>query len=579
MPAGTIRVLPGEVVSRIAAGEVVERPAAVVRELIDNSLDAGSRRIQVEVTDGGRRLIRVVDDGEGMSRRDAPLAFQRHATSKLRTEADLASVATLGFRGEALPSIAAVSKIRMVSACRGQRGTELVLDAGRVVTLEDAAAERGTQIDVSDLFFNTPARQKFLKAAATEFSHISQVVQHAGMAWPSVHFSLRHNGKEVLSYPAAAAVRDRVFQVYGARFLERVAAIGLEEPGIRVHGFVAQPVRTGPSRTPQDLFVNRRPVRNAAVLHAVYDAYGSYLPKGHHPVFVLFLEIDPQLVDVNVHPTKREVRFADQDRVHRAVRRAVRAAFSELGPTPDTARQAHLRPEPAGAWPRPAAAGAPGASPTPAPEAALGVTDVAREPAKLYGADVKDVTPFGQVGGTFLVAQVGSELHVIDQHTAHERVLFERLWRGWQGSTTPVQPLLLPMPLDLPPHQAVLLERHLTDLAGLGLELESFGRDAFLLRSLPLVLGQVDPGALIQDLLEDLGQWDTASSLEHKVRAVLASLACHGAVRAGRALDLPEIKQLIEDWVAEGLPSTCPHGRRVAMRLSEAELAKIFGRS
>jgi DNA mismatch repair protein MutL len=578
MPAGTIRVLPGEVVSRIAAGEVVERPAAVVRELIDNSLDAGSRRIQVDVTDGGRRLIRVVDDGEGMNRHDAPLAFQRHATSKLRTEADLASIATLGFRGEALPSIASVSKIRLVSACRGQRGTELVLDAGRIVKVEDAAAERGTQIDVSDLFFNTPARKKFLKATATEFSHISQVVQHAGMAWPSVQFSLRHNGKDVLAYPSAATVRDRVFQVYGARFLERVAEIEGDGPGVKVHGFVAQPVRTGPSRTPQDLFVNRRPVRNATVLHAVYDAYDSYLPKGHHPVFVLFLEIDPQLVDVNVHPTKREVRFADQDRVHQVVRRAIRAVFSEMEGAPLSAPLVASSPAPAAAWPRPAG-GFALSDPGPAPETVLTRGETVRESARLYGADLKDVTPFGQVGGTFLVAQVGSELHVIDQHTAHERVLFERLWRGWQASTTPVQPLLLPMPLDLPPHQAVLLERHLSDLAGLGLEVEPFGQDAFVIRSLPMLLGQVDPGALIQDLLEDLGQWDTASSLENKVRAVLASLACHGAVRAGRVLDLPEIKRLIEDWVAEGLPSTCPHGRRVAMRLSEAELAKIFGRA
>ncbi len=564
--------------SRIAAGEVVERPAAVVRELLDNSLDAGSRRIQIDVTDGGRRLIRVVDDGEGMSRQDAPLAFQRHATSKLRTEADLASIATLGFRGEALPSIASVSKIRMVSACRGQRGTALVLDAGRIVKVEDAAAEQGTQIDVSDLFFNTPARKKFLKATATEFSHISQVVQHAGMAWPSVQFSLRHNGKDVLSYPAAATVRDRVFQVYGARFLERVAEIEADGPGVKVHGFVVQPVRTGPSRTPQDLFINRRPVRNATVLHAVYDAYGSYLPKGHHPVFVLFLEIAPQLVDVNVHPTKREVRFADQDRVHQVVRRAIRAVFSEREGAPLSAPLVSSSLAPAAAWPRPAG-GFALSDPGPAPETVLTLGETVRESARLYGADLKDVTPFGQVGGTFLVAQVGSELHVIDQHTAHERVLFERLWRGWQASTTPVQPLLLPMPLDLPPHQAVLLERHLSDLAGLGLEVEPFGQDAFVIRSLPMLLGQVDPGALIQDLLEDLGQWDTASSLENKVRAVLASLACHGAVRAGRVLDLPEIKRLIEEWVAEGLPSTCPHGRRVAMRLSEAELAKIFGRA
>ncbi len=566
--AGKIRVLPGEVVSRIAAGEVVERPAAVVRELIDNSLDAGSTRIQIEVSDGGRRLIRVVDDGEGMSRVDVPLAFQRHATSKLRSEQDLSSIATLGFRGEALPSIASVSRIRVVSACRPDKmGTELVLEAGRVVKLEEAGAVAGTHIEVKDLFFNTPARKKFLKTAATEFSHISQAVQHAGLAWPQIQFSLRHNGQNVLDYPVAASARDRVFQVYGSRFLERVTEVSFQQGGLRLHGFTVDPVRTSAGRAPQDIFVNRRPVRNATITHAVYDAYGSYLPKGHHPVFVLFIELEPDQIDVNVHPTKREVRFAEQDRIHEAVRQAIRAAFGS-----PMLVSAASEPERSGVF-------APLGQPGPARESVPPRFDGAREAGRMYGAGPAEVTPFGQVGGTFLVALVGSELQVIDQHTAHERVLFERLWRGWQSEATPVQHLLIPAPIDLPPHQAALLQRHLADLAKIGLEVEPFGPASFVIRSIPMLLGQVEYAALVQDLLDDLSQWESVSSLDNKIRSVLSSLACHGAVRAGRVLDLPEIKRLIEDWVAEGLPSTCPHGRRVALRLSEAELAKIFGRS
>lgn len=572
---GKIQVLPGEVVSRIAAGEVVERPAAVVRELIDNSLDAGSSRVQIEVSDGGRRLIRVADNGEGMSRADAPLAFQRHATSKLRSEQDLSSIGTLGFRGEALPSIASVSRIRLVTACRLEPvGTEVVLEGGRIIRLEDAGAVPGTQVEVKELFFNTPARRKFLKTAVTEFSHISQAVQHAGLAWPHTHFSLRHNGQDVLDYPVAASPRDRLFQVYGARFLERVLEVRFERAGLTLYGFTVDPVRTSGGRTPQDIFVNRRPVKNATVTHAVYDAYGSYLPKGHHPVFVLFIEIQPDQVDVNVHPMKREVRFANQDLIHGMVRQAMREALGEQQP---------LR---SPAVPLVSPPGERPASPPERAQAALrldlapGVAAAAHEPSQMYlTGPNRDVVPFGQVGGTFLVAQVGSELQVIDQHTAHERVLFERLWRGWQSQSMPVQPLLIPAPIDLAPHEAVLLQRHLPDLAKLGLDVEVFGPASFVIRSVPMLLGQTDYVALVRDLLEDLSQWETASSMDGKVRPVLSSLACHGAVRAGRALDLPEIKRLIEDWVAEGLPSTCPHGRRVALRLSEAELAKIFGRT
>jgi DNA mismatch repair protein MutL len=576
---GKIRVLPAEVVSRIAAGEVVERPAAVVKELIDNSLDAGSTRVTVDVMDGGRRLIRVSDDGEGMAPADAALAFQRHATSKLRSEHELFAIRTLGFRGEALPSIASVSKVRLVTACRDEPvGTRLVLTGGALAKSEETAAAPGTQIEVEDLFFNTPARRKFLKTTATEFSHICQAVQQAALAWPGTRFRLTHNGQEVADYPSASSRRDRILQVYGLRFVEQAAAVSGGRGGVRVEGLTIQPMHARAGRNPQELFVNRRAVKNAAAMHAVYDAYGAYLAKGQHPQFVLFLDVDPERVDVNVHPTKREVRFAEQDLVFQAVRSAVRAAIgAEARPEAVSYQPSAVSREPVFS----------GTMPGPDQQMLAGIAGDAqptggavREPEQTYfAASAQDIIPLGQIGRTYLVAQVGSELHVIDQHTAHERVLFERLCRGRLGETLPSQPLLIPETVDVPAQHAVLLQRYLPDLEQAGLKIEPFGAHTFVIRAVPALLKPLEYAALVLDLVDDLSQWNTTAPLETRLRTVMASLACHGAVRAGRPMELPEIKRLIEEWVEEGLPATCPHGRRVALRLPEQELARMFGRA
>ncbi len=600
---GKIRVLPVEVVGRIAAGEVIERPAAVVKELLDNSLDAGSSTITVEVSNGGLGLIRVTDDGEGMSRADAPLAFQRHATSKLRSDQDLWSVRTMGFRGEALPSIAAVSKVRLLTSSRDEPvGTQVSVVGGAVTGIEDAAVAHGTRVEVTDLFFNTPARKKFLKSPATEFAHISQTVQQAGLAWPSVHFRLFHNGREVLNLPAVSSVRDRVLQIYRLSFLDRTVEVRGQWPGLRIGGFAIQPVHARASRTPQDLFVNRRPVRNATVFHAIADGYASFLAKGRYPVFVLFLDVDASRVDVNVHPTKREIRFVDQETVHHAVRQAVREALGaaprvvpvagvqfsggsggESAPKQSTAagsNQSALRPPDIWSGPR---SDMVIATPRTAIRDVSGSetlqTSFVHEPGQPYEAAALEVLPLGQINRTFLVAQVGSELQVVDQHTAHERILFERLWRAWQSRAVQSQPLLLPEPIDVPPDKAILLERHLGDFEQLGLAIEPFGSGTFIVRAVPTLLGRLDAASLIQDVIDELAQWESLSALEAKLRPIIATLACHGAVRAGRAMNLPEMKQLIEDWIKEGLIMTCPHGRRVALRLPAEELAKIFGRA
>ena len=592
MPAAscpaTIRVLPGEVVSRIAAGEVIERPAAVVKELVENSLDAGSRRITVDIKDGGIALIRVTDDGEGIRRADLPLAFERHATSKLKSDLDLTSITSMGFRGEALPSIASVSKVQVATATRREAvGAQLTLVGGTQQAIVDAPPVPGTKIEVSDLFYNQPARKKFLKSVPTECSHINTVVQQAALGWSSVHFRLTHNGQEILNYPAVDSDRDRILQVYRLAFLDKTIDLRGRIPGCAFSGVIIDPVHARSSRVPQDLFVNHRPVRNAAIAHAVTDGYGSFLPKGHHPIYVLFLDIDPERIDVNVHPAKREIRFADQEEIHRFVRQTVRHAFSAVE------RKLVL------------GMGALEAPQTIDPSSISTGVHAPQEPAPLHNQQTVNksvesgteslfiqeatscyaasphptIIPFGQILLTYVVAQVGQELHVLDQHTAHERVLFQRLWRAWTKREIITQPLLIPEPIELTPSQRTLLEKHVEDLEQLGLVIEPFGTTAMLLRGVPVGLGPIHASLLIPDLLEDLAQWENSPSLERRAQPVLAMLACKSAMQAGRSMVLPEIERLVSDWVEEGLITTCPHGRRTAFRLSADELHKLFGRA
>ena len=582
-----IQVLPGDVVSRIAAGEVIERPAAVVKELVENSLDAGGRHIVIDIKDGGRTLIRVTDDGEGIRRTDLLLAFERHATSKLRSDDDLSSITTMGFRGEALPSIAAVSRVLVATATRQDAvGAQLSLIGGMSQGITDAPPVAGTRIEVADLFYNQPARKKFLKSVPTEFSHISTVVQQAALARPSVHFRLTHNGHDVLNYSAVPSDHDRILQVYQPGFADKTVEVRGRMAGCSLSGVMTDPLHARASRAPQDLFVNRRPVKNGAVFHAVVDGYGSMLPKGHHPTYVLFLDIDPERIDVNVHPAKREIRFAEQEAVHRFVRQTVRHAFSGLERKLVLGMVSDQAPAAVDSVTEQLPDGFSGST-RPSLEV-RSYADVPSGSGALFVSEPKDsstaspevaIIPFGQVLETYLLAQVGHELHVIDQHTAHERVLFQRLCRMWAQRDMIIQPLLIPESIELTPAQIALVQKYIPELEQAGLILETFGPSAVLLRGVPVGLGPLDGASLVRELLEDLAEWATASSLVARTQSVLATLACKSAVQAGRSMALPEIEQLVRDWVNEGLMTTCPHGRRTVFRLSSDELDKLFGRT
>jgi DNA mismatch repair protein MutL len=590
---GKVQILPDAVSCRIAAGEVVERPASVVKELIDNSLDAGSTLITIDVEDGGRRLIRVMDNGEGLTRIDAQLACQRFATSKLRKEEDLHALTTLGFRGEALPSIASVSRFHLKTVpSETTLGTQTHSMGGLTWEVHEYTGSQGTQVEVRDLFFNTPGRQKFLKTIPTEFSKICYVIQQAAAVHPEVHFRLHHQNHTVLEYPAVPTSQDRLMQLYGPEFLERVFLVSHKSGSFQLTGFTVNPHHARTTRTPQEIFVNGRPIKNTTISHAVYEAYGSFLPKGKHPQFILFVHLDPQTIDINVHPTKREVRFSHPEFIHTGILRAIRALFFTPN-SPTTVSSDQARGSFPDSLPRPPArptSGTLGIAPAPFQRfSELPATNTkmpsslslfVQEPPSVYtGNDhALDVYPLGQIHHTYLLGQINRDLFIVDQHTAHERVLFERLIRSWEKREILQQGLLIPEPVELLPHQGELLEEWQPLLAQAGLDVERFGTTSYVVRAVPAVLGNVSVGPLVLELLEELSEWQSTDSLENSIRPILATMACQSAVQAGRSMTQPEIKELLQDWAQENFPMTCPHGRRVAIRHSLEELHTLFAR-
>ncbi len=587
-------MLPEEISCRIAAGEVVERPASVIKELIDNSLDAGSSLITIEVEEGGRRTIRVIDNGCGMNATDAQLACQRFATSKLRTEEDLHILTTRGFRGEALPSIASISRMHLRTlSTDASVGMETFSQGGEHWEVKEWAGSPGTQIEVRDLFFNTPGRLKFLKTVTTEFSKICYVVQQAAMVNPQVHFRLMHHQQKVLEYPAVPSTQDRLLQIYGSTFLERYLPIDHGASGLRITGFTVSPNHARTTRTPQEIFVNLRPIKNTTISHAIYEAYRSFLAKGKHPQFIVCIQLDPQAIDINVHPTKREVRFSHPEVIHAAVLRAIKQVF--FGNSPFAVHPLQDNPNTEATTARPSS------PPTPS---TLGVTQVppagnsepirksqpnypanfslfVQEPLEPYTTQEPtiEVTPLGQIHHTYILGQINEDLFVIDQHTAHERVLFERLLRAWNEQRLLQQQLLIPETIDLLPHQGALLQEWIPVFNHTGLEIEPFGPSSFVIRSVPALLGSVAMGPLILELLDELSEWRSTDALNGLIRPILATMACQSAVQAGRIMTQPEIATLLRDWASEKFPMTCPHGRRVAIRHTFEELHTLFSRT
>jgi DNA mismatch repair protein MutL len=582
---GRIRILEPQVAAQIAAGEVIVRPGAVVKELLENSLDAGARTITVELEEGGRRRLRVVDDGCGMSPAEARLSLERHATSKLRAETDLLSLTTLGFRGEALPSIAAVSRLELITCPPGaSQGHRLLVTAGEVLESSPWPAAPGTQVTVEELFFNTPARRKFLKSKDAEQAYSLESVRHLALGYPAVHFLLRTAVKTLLQAPGRQSLTERVAALYGAELAGHLLPFALEHGSLTVHGLISEPDFSLASSRFQVFLVNRRLVQDRILGAVLKEAYQGLLPRGRHPAAVVLLQMAPEQVDVNVHPAKAEVRFQEPGKIYALLVSALRQGLGPLqGSGPRYAVSWQPEPPRAGehALPLTAPGGAaapgwapefaPGRTPTPGP-APLGEPAPVGTPWRF-----QDLELIGQLQATYILAQSPQGLVLIDQHAAHERVLYEAL-----KSRTPEaakQPLLFPRVLEVDPAQADWVRDHLEDLAQAGLELSPFGGAAFLLSAAPTALAQADLEAVLLETIDALAPLKSRVQPQMVREQALTNLACHGAIKAGERLSLEEIQALLRDLDHLEVSSHCPHGRPLWRLLPYGDIRQSFRRS
>ena len=570
-----IRVLAPEVASRIAAGEVVERPASVVKELVENSLDAGATQIGIEVQAGGVRLIRVVDNGVGIPAEEAPLAFERFATSKVGSADDLETIATLGFRGEALPSIAAVSEVTMVTRSKDElAGTFVNIKGGAILEKAKRGCPRGTTVTVRNLFRNVPARLKFLKSDATENGHISNLVTQFALAFPEVRFTLVIDGRTAFRSTGSGSLREVLGAVYGLDAAKSLLQVEAKNEGSdallpRVTGFVSPPSLTRASRNYISLFVNRRWVQSRMLTFALEEAYKGLLVTGRHPIAAINVALPPQDVDVNVHPTKNEVRFRHERDVFNAVQKAVRASIVAQAPMPALETLPQSSPAPAPLTERFSASNDAGQ------EAIARPPPITQSP---NGQPVGTILPIlrvvGQFANTYVITEGPDGMYLIDQHAAHERVLFERVREQRQRKSVEVQGMLQPVPVELTVRQQELLELHAEALSEYGFGIERFGERTCLVRSVPAMLRGQNVAQSLTELLDFLGEGAKSDWLEE----IAVSLACHGAVRAGQTLSLGEMQDLIRQLERAAQPRTCPHGRPTMVHLSASQLEKGFGR-
>jgi DNA mismatch repair protein MutL len=641
---GRIRILADQVANQIAAGEVVDRPASVVKELLENSLDAGATRIVVTVEAGGRKLIRIADDGCGMVRDDALLAFERHATSKLRSSDDLLSIATLGFRGEALPSIASIARVEMVTrAAEDATATRIEIAGGKLLECEDAGAPAGTTLTVRDLFFNTPARRKFLRSENTELAHVTALVTHYALAHPEKHFELHSASHALLVAPPVRQPAERIFQIFGADTLEQLLPLaaeveleraGLPEPPpwkraddyqapapgwLRITGFTSKPELQKLNRNSIYCFVNRRLVRDRLLMHAVSEAYRNILPPTSFPVVLLFVEMPPEEVDVNVHPAKTEVRFRQAAWLHDFVRDTLRhkltlgrpaagflqaltthanaspALVVDSSPYPSSPPAAWEKPSdsdpPAGedfALTPPTLPAVPGVLPFAAPEtvparnghvpgcvSALDAEE--REPSPtLHG--LASLRPLGQLRESFILAVNQEGLWIIDQHVAHERVLFERVLRERQVERVERQRLLMPLLIDLLPAQMVTFAAIARELEANGFEAEPFGPRTIAIKAAPVGLEGGALERMLIEVLEQAGSPEQAENLEAARTRIAASIACHAAIKINTPLDTQRMEWLLAELAATEHPTSCPHGRPIVLRYAWKDIQRAFHR-
>lgn len=599
-----IRRLPATLVNQIAAGEVIERPASVVKELVENAVDAGASNIDIALEAGGVSLIRVRDNGRGMTAEELPVALERHATSKLPDD-DLLAIHFMGFRGEALPSIGSIARLAITSRARGTADAHCItVEGGKMSAVEPASLGEGTLIEVRDLFYAIPARLKFLKTSRSELTAVVDIIERLAMAHPDIRFRLSHDGRTVRDFPALtmdwiSAAPQRLEKVLGHGFAANTAMVEAEREGIRISGFAGLPTFHRSTSQAQYLFVNRRPVRDRLLLGVIRAAYQDYLARDRHPVAVLFLEVPTEQVDVNVHPAKSEVRFRDSQLVRGLILHALRQAIGTTAQRASTtvADQAmaaftaerfdYQNPELRAVSGNPYAAPAPGFA---APSAPLWGrsylppqhrTEMA-EIMALKPVEVVAEYPLGaavaQLHHTYIVAQTKDGLVIVDQHAAHERIMYEKFKAAMAQDGVPRQMLLIPEVVELTDAQAARVMGRAAEWAQLGLVLEQFGDATVLVREVPSLLGNTNVIGLVQDLADDLSLYEDGLALADKLEAILSTMACHGSVRAGRALSLNEMNALLRQMEATPFSGQCNHGRPTYVALAKGDVEKLFGR-
>ena len=592
-----IRLLPETVASQVAAGEVVERPASVVKELVENSIDAGARKIDILIRRGGISLIRVIDDGSGMDRDDALLSLERHATSKIRAAADLEAIATLGFRGEALPSIASVSRFRLATRePEAVAGTEIIVNGGKIDIVREGGEAPGTQVEVRSLFYNLPARRKFLRSENTESRNIEHQIHLQAIGHPGIAFTFMRDERLVFQLPAAASLSDRIRDLFGSELLDRLLEVSGALSNIEIGGLIGRAGVSRQTRDQQLTFVNGRAIESPVLNAALREGYHTALMKGQFPITFLFLDVDPTAVDVNVHPAKREVRFRDPNGIREATVRAIQQTLESGRETwqeqfrppapasPETASQpiVDLKLQPSPVFPEVAHRELPhlGGTTSVSSAAATSGEKVGRDGARpsMAAPSAQQFQIIGVLNKLYILMENADGLVLVDQHAAHERILFEELRRRMEEQGVPTQRLLIPQTFDLPPRDSDWIERNMPILQKMGIGIEGFGPNTFKIDSLPAFLNASDPVHFMQRVIDDLKSSSASSSPLRLGEDMIAMTVCRHAVKANDPLRYLEIEKLMQDLLACDLPYCCPHGRPTMIQISHAELEKKFGR-
>lgn len=592
-----IQILPENLANQIAAGEVVERPASVVKELVENSLDAGADEVFVEIEKGGKGLVKVSDNGHGMRKDDAFLCLERHATSKIKSSNDLFALHTMGFRGEALPAIASVSRLRLTTrSVEDESGWQIYAEGGTIKQADAVGAPPGTVIEARNLFFNTPGRRKFLRKDETEFGHIADVVSRLALARPDIHFRLSHNGKVIIEAYRHNRLEERVAAVLGKNLAGELLSVEAESGhGEMLVGLLSSPGTSRSSTSQIYTYVNGRFVRDRVVQHAILEAYRSLLEKRRYPVAVLFLDMSPEMVDVNVHPTKHEVRFRNQQHIHDFIVSALRDRLQSVTMSPVATFTANRTTLPAVPVAPPVATAqvyrervqeslaAFDAKVTAAPA----ISSVSTVKGEISGLQHRVERPsqaqegwrlIGQYSNSYMVCQIDDELVLVDQHAAHERIGFEKLRGQVASGGIESQTLMFPVVVELEHREAALMSEHLNEFKRFGFEVDEFGGRSFSITAVPSLVADVDVERLIRDVADELNEIGRAGKLDDEIERVLSVLACHSMVRANQALSQSEMQQLLKDLAEIDFASCCPHGRPVMYRMSRRDVEKFFHR-